>query len=182
TLTGSIGIFGMIPNAQELLKNKIGLHFDAVNTHQFSDMGSMGRSLKPAEREAIQQAISRGYNTFINRCATGRSIDVDSIKMVGEGRIWSGEMAQKLRLVDELGGLERALAIAVERAGISAYTLQTYPEQETLFELLLSSKSNFLAAQLKKSLGSYYTTLQFLEQVSTAEPVQARLPFELIIE
>lgn len=182
TLTGSIGIFGMIPNAQELLTNKLGLHFDAVNTHQFSDMGSMGRSFKPAEREAIQQSINRGYETFVDRCATGRNIAADSIKMVGEGRIWSGEMAQKLQLVDELGGLDRAIAVAVERAEIAAYTLQDYPEQESFYELLLNSKGGFIATQLKMSLGSYYPALQFLNQVSAKQPVQARLPFELIIE
>lgn len=182
TLTGSIGIFGMIPDAQELLTKKLGLHFEAVTTHQFSDVGGMGRSLKAEERGAIQQLINHGYETFVSRCAEGRKMSADSIKLVAEGRIWSGEMAHELKLVDELGGLDRAIAWAAERAGITAYTLQSYPEQESFVNLLLSSKGQLIDAQLRKSLGGYYNTLQFIEQLSTAAPLQARLPFELIIE
>ncbi|MGL4519114.1 MAG: signal peptide peptidase SppA [Phocaeicola sp.] len=182
TLTGSIGIFGMIPDAQELLTKKLGLHFEAVTTHQFSDVGGMGRSLKAEERGAIQQLINHGYETFVSRCAEGRKMSADSIKLVAEGRIWSGEMAHELKLVDELGGLDRAIAWAAERAGITAYTLQSYPEQESFVNLLLSSKGQLIDAQLRKSLGGYYNTLQFVEQLSTAAPLQARLPFELIIE
>ncbi|MGL5272571.1 MAG: signal peptide peptidase SppA, partial [Phocaeicola sp.] len=109
TLTGSIGIFGMIPNAEELLTKKLGLHFDVVNTHEFSDMGSIGRSLKPQEREAIQQMVNDGYETFVSRCAEGRNTSVEVIKKVGEGRIWTGEMAKQLGLVDQLGGIEEAI-------------------------------------------------------------------------
>ncbi|MGL4851877.1 MAG: signal peptide peptidase SppA [Phocaeicola sp.] len=182
TLTGSIGIFGMIPNAQELLTKKLGLHFDAVNTHAFSDVGSMGRSFKPEERVALQQMIERGYETFISRCAEGRDLSTSAIEQVAEGRIWSGEMAKEQGLVDELGGINEAIDWAVKQADITAYTLQSYPEQESFVTKLLNSKDKFLHSELKKRMGTYYNTLHFMQNITNVERVQARLPFELIIE
>lgn len=182
TLTGSIGIFGMIPNAEELLTQKLGLHFDAVNTHQFSDMGSIGRSLKPQERDAIQQMVNKGYETFVNRCAEGRNTSAEAIKAVGEGRIWTGEMAKGLGLVDQLGGIEEAINLAAQYADITTYSLLNYPEQEGFLSMLLNSKDSFLHSELKKSMGKYANTFQFLQHINSVSPIQARMPFELIIE
>ncbi|MGL5958823.1 MAG: signal peptide peptidase SppA, partial [Phocaeicola sp.] len=182
TLTGSIGIFGMVPNAQELLTKKIGLHFDAVNTHPFSDLGSMGRSFKPEERAALQQKINEGYETFINRCAEGRNMDPEAIKEIGEGRIWTGDKAKELGLVDGIGGVEEAIKLAVQYADVSSYSLQSYPEKENFFSLMLNSKESFLQNELKKSMGSYFSTFQFIQNMTQMERVQARMPFELIID
>ncbi|MGL5273113.1 MAG: S49 family peptidase, partial [Phocaeicola sp.] len=156
--------------------------FDVVNTHEFSDMGSIGRSLKSQEREAIQQMVNDGYETFVSRCAEGRNTSVEAIKKVGEGRIWTGEMAKQLGLVDQLGGIEEAILLAAQNADITAYSLQYYPEQEGFLSMLIDSKDSFLHSELKKSIGKYASVFQFIQHINSAEPIQARIPFELIIE
>lgn len=103
TLTGSIGIFGMIPDASELLTDKLGLHFDGVKTHKMADMGSMGRPFNAEESALMQQMINQGYALFTKRCAEGRNIPLEELCKIAEGRVWTGSMAKELKLVDELG-------------------------------------------------------------------------------
>ncbi len=116
TLTGSIGIFGMFPNLEGLLTDKLGLHFDMVKTNPFADMGDLTRAFNDAEKAAMQNYINNGYKLFVQRCADGRGMSVEAIEKIAEGRVWTGAAAKELGLVDELGGLDKALEIAAEKA------------------------------------------------------------------
>ena len=182
TLTGSIGIFGMIPNVSKLLKEKIGLHFDGVKTNQASDMFSMSRPFNEAETAAMQKYINEGYELFVKRCADGRKMSTDAIKKIAEGRVWTGASAKELGLVDELGGLDKAIKVAEERAGVEAYSLLTYPEKKGFFSTLMdTSTDDVIHSQLKNSLGSYYQHIEFIQELEQKDHVQARIPFALNI-
>jgi protease-4 len=138
TLTGSIGIFGTIPNLSKLREN-IGLDMDEVNTNKFSALttNALAKGMKPEEFALMQSMVERGYDLFTNRCAVGRGISQDSIKAIGGGRVWLGKDALKLGLVDELGNINHALAKAAELAGIGMYEVLYYPEEKDPFEELL---------------------------------------------
>lgn len=114
TLTGSIGIFGMFPNVKGLT-DKIGLSFDVVKTNTYSDFGMMGRALNDGEKALMQNMVNEGYELFMKRCAEGRGMTTDEIKKIAEGRVWTGAKAKELGLVDELGGLDKALEMATQR-------------------------------------------------------------------
>lgn len=183
TLTGSIGIFGMVPN-MEGLTHKIGLNFDVVKTNKFSDIGAMGRAMNNEEKALVQASVNQGYDLFIGRCAEGRDMSKEEIDKVGQGRIWTGSKALELGLVDELGGIDRALEVAIERAGIEGYTVLGYPEKESFLTLLLNEKSdNYVANRIAKNkLGSYYKELNLLRNIESVDRLQARLPFYLNLE
>jgi protease-4 len=138
TLTGSIGIFGTIPNLSKLREN-IGLDMDEVNTNKFSALttNALAKGMKPEEFALMQSMVERGYDLFTNRCAVGRGISQDSIKAIGGGRVWLGKDALKLGLVDELGNINHALAKAAELAGIGMYEVLYCPEEKDPFEELL---------------------------------------------
>ena len=180
TLTGSIGIFGMFPNV-EGLTNKIGVTSSVVKTNTFSDFGNVMRPLNNDEKGLMQMMITRGYYLFVDRCAEGRNMTREQIEKVAEGRVWTGEMAKDLGLVDELGGIDRALEIAVAKAGIENYSLKSYPAKESFLTNLLNlSGGNFIESQIMKSkLGSYYSDFNLLRTIQEREMIQARLPFEL---
>ena len=180
TLTGSIGIFGMFPNF-EGFTNKIGVTTSVVKTNKFSDFGNLMRPLNNDEKGLMQMMITRGYYLFVDRCAEGRNMTREQIEKVAEGRIWSGEMAKELGLVDELGGIDRALEIAVAKAGIENYSLKSYPEKESfLVNIMKSGTGNFVESQIIKSkIGSYYNDLILLRNLEERDMIQARLPFEI---
>lgn len=138
TLTGSIGIFGTVPNLSKLRDN-IGLDVDEVHTNQYSSMSTnaISKGMSPAEFALMQSMVERGYELFTSRCAQGRGLSQDSIKTIGEGRVWLGKDALKLGLVDELGNLNNAIQKAVELAGIGAYAIAYYPEKKDPIEELL---------------------------------------------
>ena len=129
TLTGSIGIFGMIPNVKGLT-DKIGLSYDVVKTNKYSDFGNIMRPFNEDEKSLLQMMITEGYDTFVTRCAEGRHMTKEAIEKIAEGRVWTGETAKELGLVDELGGIDKALDIAVAKAGIEGYTVVSYPEKQ----------------------------------------------------
>lgn len=129
TLTGSIGIFGMVPEASELINNKLGVHIDGVKTNRLADMGQIDRPMNEEEKALIQQSVNSGYELFTKRCADGRNMPIDRLKEIAEGRVWSGSMAKELKLVDELGGIQAALDQAVKHAKITEYTILSYPEK-----------------------------------------------------
>ncbi|MDR0973464.1 MAG: signal peptide peptidase SppA [Prevotellaceae bacterium] len=192
TLTGSIGIFGMFPNTSKLT-NKLGITFDMAKTNTFADMANMslmgfplgvpGRGMNPAEKEKMQTMINRGYELFVSRCAEGRNMTTDAIKAIAEGRVWTGVRAKELGLVDELGGIGRALEIAVERAGVETYTLVEYPAQQSFFDNLLNGgASAYLEARvMKRKLGAWYPTFVMLDNLQSTDPIQARLPYDIDI-
>ena len=180
TLTGSIGIFGMIPNIKEL-SEKIGITYDVVKTNKYSDIGNIMRPFNEDEKALIQMTVSQGYDTFIARCAEGRGMTKGAIEKIAEGRIWTGETAQKLGLVDELGGIDKALEIAVSKAGIDRYTIISYPKKKDFFSSLFeSAPTNYIESQLLNSkLGEYYQSFGLLKNLKEKSAIQARIPFEL---
>ena len=125
TLTGSIGIFGMIPNVKGLT-DKIGLSYDVVKTNKYADFGNIMRPFNEDEKSLLQMMITEGYDTFVTRCAEGRHMTKEAIEKIAEGRVWTGETAKELGLVDELGGIDKALDIAVAKVGIEGYTVVYY--------------------------------------------------------
>ena len=182
TLTGSIGIFGMIPNAQKLLNDKLGIHFDVVKSNRLADLGDISRPFTEEEKNLVQGMVNKGYELFTKRCADGRKMPVEDIKKIAEGRVWTGEMAKDLKLVDELGGIDRAIAIAAERAEITEYTVMDYPKQEEFFlSLLNSTTDHYLSAGLKEQLGEWYEPFRIVKNLKNADHIQARMPFILTI-
>ena len=183
TLTGSIGVFGMIPNLKEL-SEKVGLTFDVVKTNKFADLGVIMRPFNQDEKALIQMSIAQSYDTFISRCAEGRHMTKEAIEKVGEGRVWTGEMAKELGLVDVLGGIDTALEIAVRKAGIEGYTVVSYPAKQDLLSSLLNTKpTNYVESQILKSkLGEYYQQFGMLKNLKERSMIQARIPFELNIK
>lgn len=185
TLTGSIGIFGMIPNAQKLVTEKIGIRMDGVKTNQLADMGNLTRPFTPEEANLIQQMVNNGYELFTRRCAEGRNIPLDELKRIAEGRVWTGEMAKDIRLVDELGGLDAAIAVAKERAEVENYTLVSYPQKEDFLSLLLQTNTErYISQKLQGQLGQFgtwYHSLSLLKNLGERDYLQARIPFVLNI-
>lgn len=182
TLTGSIGIFGMIPNMEGLLTDKLGLHFDVVKTNQMSDFGSLNRPFSADERALMQSYIENGYKLFINRCAVGRKMSQQDIEKIAEGRVWTGRAALELGLVDELGGLARATEVAVERAGVEHYTVLNYPEKENILSSIMGvTPERYINSKAEQVFGPYYNGVQLLRQVEQMDQIQARIPFDLNI-
>lgn len=184
TLTGSIGIFGMIPSGEKLLTDKLGLNFDVVKTNQMSDMGAgvgplMTRPFNAMEQDALQRYVNEGYKLFVSRCAEGRKMATADIEKIAEGRVWTGEMAKDLGLVDELGGIDKALQAAAQLAGLETYSVVSKPEKENvLMNLLNNQQKHYIDGQMQKYMGSFYTTFKTWEQLQGATPLQARMPFE----
>lgn len=180
TLTGSIGVFGLIPNA-EGLTNKLGIKFDVAKTNKFSDFGTLERKLTDDEKSLMQMYINQTYDLFTSRCAEGRHTTKEEINKIAQGRIWTGSKALELGLVDELGGLDRALEIAVKKANIDAYTVISYPSKESFFLSLLSTKpDNYIKAKLiKENLGEYYEEFNLLKNLENTDYLQARMPYKL---
>ena len=183
TLTGSIGIFGMVPNVKELT-DKIGLSYDVVKTNKYADFGNIMRPFSEGEKALLQMMVAEGYDTFITRCAEGRHTTKEAIEKIAEGRVWTGEAAKELGLVDELGGIDKALDIAVAKARVGGYTIVSYPEKKDVLSSLLDTKpTNYVESQLLKSkLGEYYRQFGLLTNLKEQSMIQARVPFELNIK
>ena len=183
TLTGSIGIFGMFPNMENLLSDKLGLHFETVKTNLHADMGDMTRPFNATEKAAMQNYINNGYKLFVQRCAEGRGMSTEAIEKIAEGRVWTGSTAKELGLVDELGGLDKALEIAVQKAGIENYSVLNYPGKDNILTTLLNEgKKDYIESQMAETLGEYYDYAKFVRNIKNADRIQARMPFELHIK
>ena len=182
TLTGSIGIFGVIPSAEKLLKEKIGLGFDVVKTNPMADFGNMSRTFTPQERVVLQNYVNNGYALFLKRCADGRGVAVEDIAKIAEGRVWTGSKAKEIGLVDELGDLDRAIEIAAQKAGLADYSVKAYPEEKPLIEKLMdTNKEDYMETMARETFGGYYNSVKFLRNIGNCDHIQARLPFELNI-
>lgn len=192
TLTGSIGIFGMFPDATELVTEKLGLHFDVVKTNKYADfgaptvMGALGRHFTADESALMQAEIERGYDLFISRVAEGRGISKDSVDAIGQGRVWTGEQAIKLGLVDQLGNLNDAIAEAAKLAKLDKYSTDSYPAPADFMQNFLNEKKeSYFDAHLKASLGEFYPmlgTMQWMMQNRRIDQcIYARVPFEIVI-
>ena len=180
TLTGSIGVFGMIPSFQNLLKNKLGITVDVVKTNQHADYGTGLRPLDGTEMATIQNSIEQIYSTFTKRVADGRKMTVAQVDSIGQGRVWAGVDALNLGLVDKLGNIDDAIAKAAELAKISNYSIVYYPKQKDWFTLLFSNDDE-LEATLKAKLGSLYFTYEGIDHVLNQKGIQARIPMEISI-
>ena len=186
TLTGSIGVFGTFPNAQGLLNDKIGLTFDVAKTNENSDFGSITQPLTEFQYNKLQQMVVKTYNDFTSRVAEGRGLTQAYVDSIGQGRVWAGADAIGLGLVDQLGDMEDAIAYAVQKANLgNDYKVTEWPKQKEFFTRLMESMSgndDKLDAVMKQKLGVYYDYIQGLENLQKNTGIQARLPFDMIIE
>jgi len=181
TITGSIGIFGVIPNIKGL-NEKLGLSYDGVKTNKMSDGISINRSFTPEEHDLMQNYVNRGYELFVKRCAQGRKMKVEQIKAIAEGRVWTGEDAIKIGLVDKIGGLNDAIKLAVEKAKLSSFNLKEYPEKEDFTAKLLKSLTEDVETRIMKAqLGEQYSILKKIKSLDKINGIQARLPYDLNI-
>ena len=179
TLTGSIGIFGMMPDMQGLAQ-KVGVSFDVVKTNEFSDMGIPVRPMTESEKALMQAYVERGYDLFLTRVSEGRGMTKEAVDQVGQGRVWTGARAKELGLVDELGGLDRALEIAVARAGVEGYTRMDYPAKKSAWEQLMEfSPADYVKARvLQGRAGQWLRGVETLDRFEVKDALQARMPFE----
>ncbi|MBP5240687.1 MAG: signal peptide peptidase SppA [Bacteroidales bacterium] len=178
TITGSIGVFAMLPEIGTMLKNKIGLTFDTVNTNRNSSTLTVMRPLSTEARALMQKNVEDFYKVFIGRVAEGRNLDVNYVDSIARGRVWTGRDALSLGLVDTLGGIDVALAIAAERAGVSKYAIKEYPKAPSTFMELLNMTDE--EARAKVLLPTQYGKYRFfsdIEKLCDSDPMQARLPY-----
>lgn len=183
TLTGSIGIFGMFPDVSKLVNEKLDIHIDGVKTNQLSDIGIINRPFNPEEQALIQNMVNEGYELFTKRCADGRNIPIEELKKIAEGRVWTGAMAKELNLVDELGGLDKAIAIAADTANVENYTILSYPAKEDIFTSLLNiNGERYIKSKVKNLLGNYGNAFMWMNHAAEADRLQARMPFEYQIK
>jgi protease-4 len=184
TITGSIGIFGILFNVQELVNDKLGVTTDVVSTGELSDFGNMARPLTEVERTIIQSSVEDGYETFISRVAEGRGMHPDSVRKVASGRVWTGTQAKARGLVDVLGGLDTAIGIAAAKIKAGEdYRVVYYPEKKPWFEELMVSFSDQVQVRiLQTQLGDQYPLYQKIQKLKNYQGVQVRMPQEIVIK
>lgn len=183
TLTGSIGIFGIVPNFESIAK-KVGVTIDTEKTNNLADMGNTYRPMTEYEKTLMQKMVEKGYDLFTTRCADGRGMTQEQIDAIGQGRVWTGAMALERGLVDVLGGLDDAIDIAVKKAGVEGYTLKSYPEQEGgIFSMFSDMKDNTIRQQvLKGDAAKIFNDVYTISQIDKMDRVQARMPYNIIIK
>jgi len=178
TLTGSIGVFGMVPNLQGFYKNKLGITIDTVNTSKYADIG-INRPLSSFERRKLQKGVENVYSTFITHVSEGRNMNITAVDEIGQGRVWTGYDAKSIGLIDTYGGLEKAIEIAALLAKIEDYRIISLPKKEDPFSQLalkISGQSSILNMVIEK-LGFKSTLIEPIENLLTEDPIQARIPF-----
>lgn len=184
TLTGSIGIFGTIPDRSELMTKKLGLKFDEVKTNKNAAFGTSSRPFNAEEISYLQSYINRGYQLFRKRVADGRKMTIEQVEAIAQGHVFTGADALKIKLVDELGGLDKAIAKAAQLAKIDEYYTNNYPAPPSIFDQLMNQAKggNYLDDQLRVALGEYYQPFMLMREANQMSPVQARLPYFLNIK
>ena len=182
TITGSIGIFGMIPNIGELLHDKLDVSTDVVKTNKNSDLLTLTRPMTDHEKMLMQNTIEEGYDTFISHVAEGRGMTKEAVDEIGQGRVWSGELAKKIGLIDEFGGLKDAIALAAEMEGLEDYRTISLPTLPNPFEELLKMGGNSVRSNiLKNELGDKYRYYEYFKKVSNMKGIYARLPYDIYL-
>ncbi len=181
TLTGSIGVFGIIPSFQNTLKSNLGITVDVAKTHQHADYATGLRALDQNELDVMQQSVENTYSTFLTRVATGRKMTTAQVDSIGQGRVWAGADAIKIGLVDQLGSLNDAINKAAQLANIQNYSVEYYPKQKSWYEMIFDNMNN-TESKMAAKLGKLYFTYQGVEQILNMEGVQARLPMEISIQ
>ncbi|HAG15079.1 MAG TPA: signal peptide peptidase SppA [Bacteroidales bacterium] len=181
TITGSIGVFGMIPNIQELMNDKLGITFDAVMTNKNADFLDITKPMSPFQQAVIQKNIENTYSSFVGKVAAGRKMKIEDVDAIGQGRVWTGEQALKIGLVDQLGGLEEAIVAAAELAKLKEYKILSLPVQKDPIMQLLDDLSGESSVWLSKELGEYAKYLKLFNTIQKRDMIQARMPFDLEI-
>ncbi|HOZ86360.1 MAG TPA: signal peptide peptidase SppA [Bacteroidia bacterium] len=183
TITGSIGVFGLIPNLQKMLEKKLGITVDTVNTNKYSDVASGLRSISDYEYSYIQNSVERVYDTFTKRVAEGRKMSQADVDSIGQGRVWTGADALKINLVDELGGVQKAIAYAAKKAGLKDFKVVELPKQKSPFDAFMGNKESELETRIiKNNLGPTYLYFKQIQNVMSLKGIQTRLPFDIFVE
>lgn len=179
TLTGSIGVFGTVPNLEGFMTDKIGLSFDVVKTNENSDFGSIVKPMTPYQLKMMQKHVTNTYDDFITLVSTERGLSKTFVDSIAQGRVWSGADAIEIGLVDELGGIEKAVAYAAEKANIQTYSIKEYPKQEDIFESLIKTETQeyYTKSLIKNNLSETYQYFEAIERLNKIEGVQALMPF-----
>ena len=179
TITGSIGIFGMFPDVSGLLTEKLGLKFDEVKTNKYADFSTRARPFTEDEMTYLSQYINRGYKLFRHRVAEGRKMTDEQVEKIAQGHVFTGQDAQRIGLVDQLGGLDVAVVKAAQLAKLPNHVTHAYPKEPGFFEQLLdqSKSDNYLSEQLRANLGDYYGPFSLLKTLNRQSAIQARLPY-----
>jgi protease-4 len=182
SITGSIGIFGVLFNAEELFEDKLGITFDNISTGEFSDMYTMTRPLTSFEKEIIQKEVEEGYDIFTTKAADDRNMPKENLLKIASGRVYSGYEALENGLIDEFGTLDDAIAEAAEEAGLDEYTVSYYPRQKTFLEQIMEDLSNDVQVRyMKMKLGDLYPYFEQVRELNTFKGIQARLPYDIKI-
>jgi len=183
TITGSIGIFAVLPNMQKLFNDKLGITFDGVKTGKYADLGDLTRPLSPEEKLILQNQVNQGYNYFTKAVADGRHKTQDYVNSIGQGRVWTGEQAVKIGLVDRLGNINDAIASAARKANIKNYNIVSYPEQKSFLNKFgLGVNAEIKAHFIKSELGDNYKYYEQIKEVTTLmRTPQARMPYDIEI-
>lgn len=182
TITGSIGVFGMVPNMKKAFEDKLGITIDTVNTNAHSDVMSTLRGATPTESVFIQKSVENVYDVFIGRVAEGRGLTKEQVDSIGQGRVWSGSDALNIKLVDEMGGLKEAIAYAAKKANLKEYKLNELPAQKNpLDELFGKVEADAETRLLRKNLGEHYKYIKQVKSIMNAKGVLVRLPYEMVI-
>jgi protease-4 len=180
TLTGSIGVFGLMFNTQELMNKKLGITFDGIKTNTFADLPDLTRTMTEAEKEIIQQSVEEIYTTFISHVGQGRNMTTEAVDNIGQGRVWSGANALEIGLIDEFGGLEYAMQLAASEAGLEDYKTIELPEQPDFFEELIKELSGEVKVRfIKNELGVNYGLYNQLKSIQKMQGIQARMPYDV---
>lgn len=181
TLTGSIGVFGLMFNVSKLLNDRLGVNIDKVNTNTHSDIGSMLRKMTPEEQAYIQHSVENVYSTFITHVAEGRAMTTQEVDNIGQGRVWSGIKAKELGLVDIIGGLDKAIEIAAAKADLKNYRLINYPKKKETFEAIMETLNDIKIKSIEDELGSMSIYYNMFKKMSEQKGIQARVPMEISV-
>lgn len=187
TITGSIGIFGMFPDISGLLTDKLGVKFDEVKTNKHATFGTFSRPFNDEEMAYLNAYVERGYNLFRKRVADGRKMSVDAVEKIAQGRVWLATDAKKVKLVDEFGGINEAVAKAAKLAKLDKYYTAAYPGQTDSMEQFMKmlngeSGGNYLDEQMRQALGEYYAPFMYLRNINRQSAIQAHLPYHIVIK
>ncbi len=185
TLTGSIGIFGIIFNAEKLMNEKLGITFDGVVSHKYADSPSATRTMNDAEKNMIQNGVNKGYENFTSKAAKGRHMSIEKLKSLASGRVWTGTQAKANGLVDILGGIDVAIEVAAKKAKLKAgdYRVKYLPIKKSSFETIMEKFGNDQEdAKLKAYLGDFAPYAKQLKNLQNLDKIQARMPFDVVIK
>jgi protease-4 len=180
TITGSIGVFGVVPNAQGLFNNKLGITFDVAKTNKHADIMTIFKPLSAEEKDIIQIGVEKIYDDFIGKVAEGRGMTKEQVDSIGQGRVWLALDAKKIGLVDEIGGIDKAISIAQELAKITDYKTVDFPKmKDPLEQLMLEITGEAESKILKMYMGENYKYYQKIQTMTTQSGYMARMPYEI---